>query len=405
MDAWRIETLLRGIGAERVRVVSDNKVSCACPLAFWTHPKGKDNTPSMVVFTEGQHGDPIYSCQSCHDRGPLRDMLLFLWTRGRDTYHWIQVLEGEISLTKATSSERLLAMSEKADKPGWAPAPIITAPPAVQKSFDDGRPWFDFKAIVEAEAAEPLPEEQFKLYASSIPRYALERGLTVETCKAWGLGHDQSGQRLLFPIRDRKGRLMAISGRLYATRCVACNGEWKALCGTCGYPEGEHVSESDFCETFRPQRAECVKCGRPEPPKYLHSKGFKRNLILYGEQMLDKAADGRVYVVEGHLDMMLLWQFGYRPVVALLGSHPGDPQIEKLIAYWRKAIVIGDGNQAGRDMAQRVKHKVADRIPVSVVGLEEGLDPGKLVQEMPERLAELLGPLPKPIDKAVSMVQ
>jgi DNA primase len=126
------------------------------------------------------------------------------------------------------------------------------------------------------------------------------------------------------------------------------------------------------------------------PPKYLHSDGFDRNLHLYGENRVEDGS-GLVYVVEGHLDALMLWQWGYRPVVALLGSHPGGAQIEKLVAYYERLLVVPDGDAAGRKMVEDLKAGVAWRIPVMSRIPENGKDPCSLGQH---GCRDLLGPPP-----------
>jgi len=371
--------------------VSHEKVTCCCPLAWWTHPKGRDSRPSMVVFTEGERGRPIYTCLSCHDRGSLRDMLLFLWTRGKDTFRWIEVLDGDASIEKARSkAEKLRAEFKRDSRQGFNPL-------TVRHRQAPERPFYDYQAVEEAEKeVREVSWEVYEPYAGSVPRYALDdRGLTIETCKEWELGHDKEMKRLLFPIRDRKGRLVAISGRIYVDDCPRCGGAWIRPCESCGEPESAHFMEEELrCAdggTYRPTRPCCSRCGMMQPPKYLHSKGFPRRVILYGEHRQETAPDGRVYVVEGHLDMIKMWQAGYRPVVALLGSHPSPLQVEKLIRMWSKIIVVPDGNEAGWEMGQRIEKMVAKRVPVTVKKLENNLDPGKMTDD---QFLALLGPPP-----------
>ena len=129
-------------------------------------------------------------------------------------------------------------------------------------------------------------------------------------------------------------------------------------------------------------RDTCKICGKWEPPKYLHSDGFKRNLVLYGEHRKQDDVDGNVFLVEGHLDMLLMWQAGYRPVVAMLGSYPGKCQIEKLVAYWGRAItIVPDGDKAGASMAAKVKQLIAGRVKVFVRELPDQSDPGSLTRD------------------------
>jgi len=392
MLADELASLLQGAGAERVRVISSSKVSCACPLARWTHPKGSDNHPSFVAFVEGKHGDPIYACQACHDEGSVRDLLLFLWSKGVEVFHWIEVLDAgkevtEQDVAKATKrSERLLAVAARSSVQGFhAMAPAPTPPIPIVERLATDRPWYDYKCLAEADAVPEIPWTEYEPYVGNVPQYALDRGLTEETCRVWELGHDAQGKRLLFPIRDRRGRLITISGRLYTEACPRCAGSFRVSCGQCDEPEADHV-DGGACG-FKATRPVCEKCGLGQPPKYMHRKGFQRNLTLYGEHRSDDT-DGRVYVVEGHLDMLRMWQAGYRPVVAVLGTGVGETQIEKIVARWSKVIVVPDGDKAGRDMGARIKHMVADRIGVTVKVLPDGADPGGMTAL---ELQELLG--------------
>ena len=121
---------------------------------------------------------------------------------------------------------------------------------------------------------------------------------------------------------------------------------------------------------------------------------------MYGEHQKEEAKDGRVYVVEGNIDVVKLWQHGYRPVVAVLGSHPGQAQIEKIVKRWKRAVIVGDGDRAGEEMAARVKHMLADRLRrVDVKMLDDGRDPGDMTAE---ELLEKLGPPPE-LDLSVVM--
>jgi DNA primase len=125
-------------------------------------------------------------------------------------------------------------------------------------------------------------------------------------------------------------------------------------------------------------------------PKYLHNDGFDRNLLLFGEHRI-KDGNDLVYVVEGHLDALLLWQWGYRPVVSLLGSFPGAAQIEKLVAYYERLLVVPDGDAAGEKMVEDIRAGVAWRIPVMARMPKKGKDPGSLGQQ---GCLELLGSPP-----------
>jgi DNA primase len=83
-----------------------------------------------------------------------------------------------------------------------------------------------------------------------------------------------------------------------------------------------------------------------------------------------------------------MWQRGYRPVVGILGSHPGEAQVEMLVRDYERIVVVPDGDAAGRDFGVIVKRMVASRIPVVAVDTPAGRDPGDLSES---ELLELLG--------------
>jgi len=380
VDVNKIDSVVRALGTKTS--VKGNKIRCNCILAPWTHAGGRDNTPSMVIFPEGRHGDPIYSCQACHRKGSLRDLLCFLWHKTRtNMLPLIEVLDSETE--QIPDGVDVKAWRRQKSLKGLTFEGAETRRVQMQSrppSERDG-PWFDHRAVEKAKEVPEIPWAVYEPYAGRVPRYAMERGISKETCKEWELGHDPGMKRLLFPMRDRDGRLVAISGRLYYDRCMWCDGD---------------LAEEVIPLPDRQMKVvvKCSKCGKSPPPKYLHNDGFQRNLHIYGENRVEDGR-GRLYLVEGHIDALILWQYGYRPSGALLGSYPGEIQIEKIIAYWDGVVPVGDGDDAGRDMTNLVQTMIADRIPVIPKVCPRGLDPAKMAKELgPEALVELLGKPP-----------
>jgi len=238
----------------------------------------------------------------------------------------------------------------------------------VQRRVVPAVAWHDRLAIEGCDEIPALPDGSYDVYRGAVPRYAIERGLTIETCRAWDLGHDRRGKRLVFPLIDHKGRLVATSGRLYA--CQKCGWRWGAR---------------------DKQPKECGSCGAKLPPKFMHSRGFRRDRFLYGEHRRHVDRGWLVYVVEGNMDAPLLWQLGYRPVVATLGSNVSPIQVEKLVAWWDHALIVQDADAAGDDMVRLVRHMVAGRMKVSSVRPSDGRDPGDLTAD---EARELLGEPP-----------
>jgi len=235
-------------------------------------------------------------------------------------------------------------------------------------------PWHDKYSIAKSDDVPEIPWSEYEPFLTEkIHPYAELRGIYEDTWQEWEMGVDTKMRRILFPMRDHHGRLIAISGRLYAERCW-CGGKWIKL------STGKSI---------------CGACGKKPPPKYLHSKGFKRNVFLYGEHMLPNDSGVRLYVTEGHMDALALWQAGYRPVVATLGTKVGGSQVERLVHYasipnrpMRIILVVHDGDNAGREMGVLIKKMIAGRVPVFSRPCPEGSDPAKM---LPHERTRLLG--------------
>jgi len=159
-----------------------------------------------------------------------------------------------------------------------------------------------------------------------------------------GPTYDRFRNRLMFPIRDRQGRVVAFGGR-------ALDGEAKA--------------------------------------KYLNSPEtplFHKGHLLYNLDKARKAAQAsrRVIVVEGYMDVIGLSQGGFADAVAPLGT---ALTVEQIAELWRLAdepILCFDGDSAGRKAAYRAVERV---LPILEPGkslmfayLPQGEDPDSLVK-------------------------
>ncbi|QNE30922.1 DNA primase [Sphingomonas sp. NBWT7] len=155
--------------------------------------------------------------------------------------------------------------------------------------------------------------------------------------------YDRFRGRLMIPIRDQRGRVIAFGGRIIG--------------------DGE--------------------------PKYLNSPDtplFDKGRTLYN---LDRALPAarkadRVFVVEGYMDAIALAQAGIGETVAPLGTALTEHQLERL---WRIADVPAlcfDGDAAGQKAAIRAAHRALPMLApgrsLSFVTLPEGQDPDDLVR-------------------------
>ncbi|MGL5839458.1 MAG: DNA primase [Sphingorhabdus sp.] len=239
-------------------------------------------------------------------------------------------------------------------------------------------------------AAQAWFVEQFQgLDGAEARAYCERRGLKAETIKAFGIGfapdrrnglksalahfgedklietglliavedkepYDRFRGRLMIPIRDPRGRVIAFGGRILGA--------------------GE--------------------------PKYLNSPDtplFDKGRTLYN---LDKAspasrASGRVIVVEGYMDAIALAQAGFGEAVAPLGTALTEQQIAMLWRMVPKPLLCFDGDTAGQKAAFRAAQRALGGLKpghsLDFVTLPEGQDPDDLIRASgPRAFAQLL---------------
>jgi DNA primase len=156
--------------------------------------------------------------------------------------------------------------------------------------------------------------------------------------------YDRFRNRLMIPIQDERGRVVAFGGRALS-------------------PDDQ--------------------------PKYLNSPEtelFHKGAMLFNghRARADAYESGAVTVVEGYLDAIAVYQAGVKSVVATLGTAFTEEQIARLWRYAAEPTICFDGDKAGIKAA----HRAVDRIlPVLKSGysfnfafLPDGKDPDELIQ-------------------------
>ena len=192
----------------------------------------------------------------------------------------------------------------------------------------------------------------------------VEAGLLIQGDPSTGSGQarvwDRFRDRLMFPIRDERGRVVGFGGRIM--------------------PAGE------------------LPKGDP-PPKYVNTPQtpiFDKGAMLYG---LHRAAEearsaGTVVVVEGYMDVVAAHQFGYRNVVASMGTALTERQASLLRRYAGRLVLAMDADEAGKAANLRAMQVVAasqtqirgagrDRqgpLEIRVLALPTGKDPDELIR-------------------------
>lgn len=93
-------------------------------------------------------------------------------------------------------------------------------------------------------------------------------------------------------------------------------------------------------------------------PKYLNSPEsavFHKGEVLYGLHAAFQSIrqSGRVVLVEGYMDLLALWEHGFREAVATLGTALTADHVRRLRGYCEEAVVVFDADEAGKKAAMR----------------------------------------------------
>jgi DNA primase len=206
--------------------------------------------------------------------------------------------------------------------------------------------------------------------------YLKQRGLTGEIARDFGLGYapnswdallvrfdqqtlvdagmlvvkedgkvyDRFRGRLMFPIRDKRKRVIGFGGR---------------------------VLDDSL-------------------PKYLNSPEtdiFSKGKEVYGlcELLENKAKPERILIVEGYMDVIALAQYGVHNAVAALGTATSKVHMDLLFRFASELVFCFDGDNAGRQAAWKAVEaalpSLRDGRQIKIMLLPQGHDPDSMIRE------------------------
>ena len=174
-------------------------------------------------------------------------------------------------------------------------------------------------------------------------KWLVETGMQIR--KDDGNTYDRFRNRLMFPIRDRRGRTIAFGGRVID-------------------PE--------------------------DNPKYLNSPEsplFHKGDEIYGLYELKKAVTNidRIFITEGYMDVVALAEHGVHTAVATLGTAINNRQIESLFRVCKNLVFCFDGDAAGKKAAWRSLEECLASLKEGRLArflfLPEGQDPDSYIGE------------------------
>lgn len=192
------------------------------------------------------------------------------------------------------------------------------------------------QAPIQPELPHYLNESELNRFDSVISPYLQERGIPKELCEKFEIRLDRRGKkdRIVFPYRDFSGRLLGIR-----TRRI----------GDEGYP------------------------------KYQTMYGFRTMRYLYGEYHFKRT--GKIHLVEGELDLLLMHTNGFTNSIALGGANFNEEKASRVLQCAEEAIIILDGDEKGRSCTDEIRRTLKGRMKIVIVELPEGKDPGNMTKE------------------------
>jgi DNA primase len=182
---------------------------------------------------------------------------------------------------------------------------------------------------------------------------AREKGFTAEELRAAGLtnqrGNDYFPPRLMFPLADARGRVIAFQAR--------------------------KLHEDD------PLRGKYVNSPEGEL--------FKKSAVLYGLHLARPAIakQDRAVVVEGNTDVIALRQAGFEPAVAAMGTALTEQHLRELVRLTKRLYLCFDADGAGEEATLRgMERAQAQGFDIRIVVLPEGQDPADAPDGFEQRL-------------------
>ncbi|WP_202573498.1 DNA primase [Enterococcus faecalis] len=159
---------------------------------------------------------------------------------------------------------------------------------------------------------------------------------------------DRFYQRIMFPINDPQGNVIAFSGRLLKT--------------------------ADF--------------PGDEMPKYLNSPettlfNKRETLFNFDKARKEIRKENTVLLFEGFMDVIAAWQSGVKSGVASMGTSLTNEQIRRLERVAKEVVICYDGDNAGVQATNRAIQLLQENshFDLSIVSIPEKLDPDEYVRK------------------------
>ena len=358
LDELRARTVLSAVIAPSVKLIrAGHEWKACCPFH-------NEKTPSFTVNDD----KGFYHCFGCGAHG---DAIRFLTDqRGMPFMDAVKELAAKAGLDVPAPDPQA---KERADRV----SSLTDVMGEVAKWYAEqlnGIAGADARDYLKRRGIDPSTAERFGLGLAPDSRNALKRalaklgedklvetGMLIQPDEGEKAPYDRFRGRLMFPVRDARGRVIAFGGRILS--------------------DGE--------------------------PKYLNTPDtplFDKGRTLYN---IDRASPAsrtakRLIVVEGYMDVIGLDRAGISEVVAPNGTAVTEAQLERMWRLDPSPILCFDGDSAGRKAAIRAALRALPHIgperTLRFVELPAGQDPDDVVRAGGREAFETLLANPEPLD-------
>ena len=306
--------------------------ACVCPFH-------DDHAPSMSISVEKQ----IYKCFSCNAAG---NVFTFI-----QNYENISFIEAVKKVADKVGISLSMPMPEKVDKFKSEHAVMDLAAKFFQNNLKTEL-GYEARQYLKKRGLEEDLINQFEIglaldNSSDLYKVLQKKNYNIETINELGLiniaanqTYDVFTRRIMFPLWDLNGQVVAFSGRIYRDDGSA---------------------------------------------KYINSKEtkiFKKGENLYNYHNVKEQVKkfGYIIVVEGYMDAIRLASQGINSVVALMGTSMTKEQVELLKKLKTNVILCLDSDPAGiKAMITNGEMLIKEKINVNVIKLSGAKDPDEYI--------------------------
>lgn len=305
-------------------------------------PFHNEKTPSFTVFTDTSS----YYCFGCGAGG---DIITFIMNRENlDYVEAVRLLaeraglsvpeSGTAAESKKQNRERMLKMHKLAARHYYKN--LITGDNACMRYLTKrGLSMSSVKRYGLGFAKDSFDDLKNLLLKSGYSLQEMESAGLLAKSRKNGSYYDKFRNRLMFPVIDLRGNVVAFSGRTLD-------------------PDGI--------------------------PKYMNSPDteiYRKGDILFGLNFAKEKNDGMLILCEGNIDVVMLAQAGFRNAVAPLGTAFTTDQARKISQYAKTAVIAFDSDNAGQKATNKaIAYLRTLGVSVRVLQMQGAKDPDEYIK-------------------------